>query len=106
MSTQTLWIVIAVVVVVLIVAVGLGLWLRSRRRISLRDAEKPQVTGAEPEKRRGGSYAASGGFDAPHTLQMRSAISPPRRRESPCHRERSRVGVTGRPGRKERRTAR
>ena len=63
MSTQTLWIVIAVVVVVLIVAVGLGLWLRGRRRISLRDAEKPQVTTTEPEKRRGGSYPAAGGFD-------------------------------------------
>jgi fused signal recognition particle receptor len=63
-STQTLWIVIAVVVVVLIVAVGLGLWLRGRRRISLREAAKPEVgTGTETEKRRGGSYTAAGGFD-------------------------------------------
>jgi fused signal recognition particle receptor len=63
-STQTLWIVIAVVVVVLIVAVGLGLWLRGRRRISLREAAKPEVgTGTDTEKRRGGTYTASGGFD-------------------------------------------
>jgi fused signal recognition particle receptor len=61
-STQTLWIVIAVLVAILIVAVGVGLWLRSRRRISLREADKPTAGTIEAPPRRG-TYQASGGFD-------------------------------------------
>ncbi|MBW0118550.1 signal recognition particle-docking protein FtsY, partial [Pseudonocardia sp. KRD-169] len=55
MTPETLWIVIAVVVAVVLVAVVAGLVLRSRRRISLRQAEELEQrddTAAPP--RRGG----------------------------------------------------
>ncbi|GAA3225653.1 hypothetical protein GCM10017691_14640 [Pseudonocardia petroleophila] len=100
MTPETLWIVVAVVVAVVLIAVVAGLVLRSRRRISLRQAEELEQrddTAAPP--RRGGTYQAGGGFTfAPGTGAATpdppAAPAPDAPRASPGHGDPTLPGVT------------
>ena len=85
MTTQSLWIVIAIIAAIVLIALAVGWVLRSRRRISLREAEQltPGTTDTAPP-RRGGSYRTDQTFDFTSGAVTDSPPEPPSTRPEPA----------------------
>ena len=78
MTTQSLWIVIAIIAAIVLIALAVGWVLRSRRRISLREADQlpPSTTDTAPP-RRGGTYRTEQAFDFSSGAVTDSPPEPP-----------------------------